>query len=203
MSLQQEFEQVCLQKESFWKQKARHTWLALGDNNTTYFHTLATIKYARSKVAALRDAEGTFTDDPTKLKAIAIDFYTSLYTNDLLEHTLETQASFIPVPASYHQALCCPPIKEEVKKALFSMKGKKVPGPDGILSKFYQKEWDTVKTNFMKLATGVFAGRTGVPSINGTFLSLVPKVPRFETITQFRPIGLCNVNYKTLAKILV
>lgn len=36
-----------------------------------------------------------------------------------------------------------------------------------------------------------------------SFLVLILKVSKLEFIHQFRPIGLCNVNYKILMKILV
>jgi ribonuclease HI len=40
-------------------------------------------------------------------------------------------------------------------------------------------------------------------SLNHTFLTLIPKITTPELVTQFRPISLCNVTYKIIAKIMV
>lgn len=39
--------------------------------------------------------------------------------------------------------------------------------------------------------------------MNETFIALLPKVDNPETAAQFRPIGLCNVIYKVVTKVLV
>lgn len=40
------------------------------------------------------------------------------------------------------------------------------------------------------------------PELNQTHITLIPKVPNLESITQYRPIGLCNFSYKIIAKVL-
>ena len=39
-------------------------------------------------------------------------------------------------------------------------------------------------------------------SLNSTFISLIPKVKNPKKISEFRPMSLCNVVYKLIAKVV-
>jgi hypothetical protein len=56
---------------------------------------------------------------------------------------------------------------------------------------------------------GCLGGRRGItnirpssPSLNATFLTLIPKEERVTNPKQFRPIALCNVIYKIITKVI-
>ena len=49
------------------------------------------------------------------------------------------------VSEEMNHSLTRPVSMEEIKEAIFSMHPMKSPGPDGLTSRFYQKNWELVK----------------------------------------------------------
>lgn len=55
--------------------------------------------------------------------------------------------------------------------------------------------WDVV--NFF------FAGGHKLRETNMTLITLIPKTAQPQQLLQFRPISLCNITYKIIAKVMV
>ncbi|KAE8732459.1 hypothetical protein F3Y22_tig00002058pilonHSYRG00012 [Hibiscus syriacus] len=73
---------------------------------------------------------------------------------------------------------------DEVREALFSMKGMKAPGPDGIQPIFYKQNWNTVKDTICDFVnTSLELGMMDVKILK-TFLVLIPKKIVADNITQ-------------------
>lgn len=76
----------------------------------------------------------------------------------------------------------------------------KLPGPDGFGAGFYQKHWATVGTNITNAALSLLNGKGMIPSLNSTFIVLIPIKQSTDSICDFRPISLCNIFYKIISK---
>lgn len=92
--------------------------------------------------------------------------------------------------------------REEVEVALFQIGPLKSPSSDGYGACFYQDLWkivgeDTTTAILRFLNDGLFA-----EEINYTHIALIPKLENPKCVTDFRPINLCNVLYKIIAKML-
>lgn len=91
----------------------------------------------------------------------------------------------------------------EVVLAIKSTQAFKAPGPDGFRPLFYQRYWDVVQESVSKLVLDVVSGRDFPDELNRAFLVLIPKIETPQNVTQFRPIGLCNIVYKAATKVIV
>lgn len=77
----------------------------------------------------------------------------------------------------------------------------KAPGPDGFSACFYQQHWATVGGEVRTTVLNFLNLGTFDEAINTTFIALIPKVSPSTKVTDFRPISLCNVLYKFIAKV--
>lgn len=82
------------------------------------------------------------------------------------------------------------------------MNPSKAPGPDGAHAMFFQKYWDFVGDECVSVCLNIFNEGANAEHINQTFITLIPKSNRPKVMGGFRPMSLCNVIYKLVAKSL-
>ena len=82
------------------------------------------------------------------------------------------------------------------------MHPKKVPGPDGMTTLFYQKFWNIVKEDLTHMINKFLFEGSMANGLNDTNICLIPKITKPNEMSQFRPISLCNVSYKIISKVL-
>lgn len=99
--------------------------------------------------------------------------------------------------------LCAAFTKDEVQTACKQIHPSKVPGSDGMPGMFYQKFWSILGTDVITFCLECLNGNRSLDEVNKTFIVLIPKVKKPETLTQFHPISLCNVLYKIITKTIV
>ncbi|CAL1399429.1 unnamed protein product [Linum trigynum] len=90
----------------------------------------------------------------------------------------------------------------EIKAIIKEMNGLKAPGKDGFHAVFYQKCWDQIGMDLVCFIQSCFINPDRIKMINETLLALIPKTDSPLAMSQFRPISLCNVVYKVVAKSL-
>ena len=77
----------------------------------------------------------------------------------------------------------------------------KTPGPDGFNVDFFQKNWDMVSNEVCKTILHSLNNAVIGTDLNSTFIALIPKTKNPMSVTNYRPISLCNVLYKIISKV--
>ena len=78
----------------------------------------------------------------------------------------------------------------------------KSPRPDGFNGEFLKICWPIISQNFYDLCSGFFEREICIGSINGSYVTLIPKNDSPIVLGDFRPISLLNSSIKLITKIL-
>lgn len=76
----------------------------------------------------------------------------------------------------------------------------KALGPDEYPALLYQKYWNIVGQNTVVECLEILNNKKIIEEWNKTNIVLIPKVSNPSEVGDFRPISLCNVNYKIVTK---
>ena len=141
--------------------------------------------------------------DENGIANILVDFYQNLFASsspNQIEEALE--ATTMVVMEEMNLELVAPFEKAEVDMALKQMDPLKAPGPDGMPPLFFQQFWPTIGDEVAEAILTCLNTGSIPPSINRTFITLIPKVKSPVRVSDYRPIALCNILHKLISKVL-
>lgn len=177
-------------------------WYKEGDLNTRFFHAAASTRRKINKIEHLQDNNGGICRSDEGLKRIARDYILELFEKgpSVRENVVATVNTVITIEDN--ETLTAPFSIDEFKEATFSMQADKCPRADGFNPGFYRNFWnmcgkEVYDAGCSWLAAGVFP-----PNLNSTNITLIPKGETQASMKDWRPIALCNVLYKVVAKVL-
>lgn len=132
------------QREIFWRQRSKQMWLQAGDQNSRFFHKLASNRRRNNQIHNLKDTYENWVD-----WEFGLDTLMERCFNDLFRATESDWKEVIEcIPTIITDAqnvkFLKPIEEEEVKRALFQMNPDKAPGPDGMTPAFFQNYWKIV-----------------------------------------------------------
>jgi hypothetical protein len=90
--------------------------------------------------------------------------------------------------------------EKEIKEAVFGSYAEGAPGPDGFSFLFYQKFWELIKPELLRMFSDWHKGELDLFRLNFSLLTLIPKDPDAKTIQKYRSIALTNCSFKNFSK---
>ncbi|KAH7861825.1 hypothetical protein Vadar_031371 [Vaccinium darrowii] len=158
-------------EESFKKQKSRVQWLALGDKNTRFFHQKLKTHCLRNKILSLENSHGVRLTDPKEVKEEILGYYVGLLGTPFAQRRDAYQILRLTVEqrltAAMKEALTCVVSEAEIKSAMWSIKGDKAPGPDGLVRPGFVlllEACPLLVVGFNRSVSPVLLGCMGLPS---------------------------------------
>jgi hypothetical protein len=91
---------------------------------------------------------------------------------------------------------------EEIDGVVRNLKSDKSPGPGGFNTDFMKKCWKVIKSDFYDLCLRFYDHDICLQSINGSYITFIPKIDNPAKVGEFRPISLLNNLVKLLTKLM-
>lgn len=167
-----------------------------GDFHTAYFHRVVQIRRSRNHIARLSTSDGRTISNPDEIIKEFANFYVSLWATPPV---IDTQA-IRNLPWPEIELADSNALRADFSPRRILMSLAPAPGPDGFTAQFFQKaySWSPFHAFHARVSQdGISAPRT--------HLCFVPKCnnPSMVMVRDFRPIALCNLSYRVLAKRLL
>src|SRR4051812_1643888 len=105
-------------------------------------------------------------------------------------------------PVEGLQALASPFSQAEIMEVLNDLPVDRALGPDGFNGLFLKKCWPIIQSDFMSLISQFADGSLKLECLNGSLITLIPKMLAPVCPNDFRPISLTNTCLKFLTNLL-
>lgn len=153
-----------------------------------------------NKINYLLDIDGNKLEDGDGITSHILSFFQSLYKKDGTSKPSLDNLHFNTINEENANWLENEFQEEEVKAVVFNLASDKAPGSDVFPLSFFHRIWDLLRVDIMAFMKEFHSRGKLSKSIGASFIALIPKKVKADSIKDFRPISLLGSIYKILAK---
>ena len=137
----------------------------------------------------IEDHDGLLVENEASLKEMGKDFFANIYKDEgstSLDQQLKVISLFPRFIPSEQSSLLSKPVSlHEIELTLKDFKKDRSPGPDGWPVEFYLHFFDLLSPILLKVIDQTRVSGFVPPSLNSTFLALIPKKYKPHTFANF------------------
>ncbi|KAH7572246.1 hypothetical protein JRO89_XS04G0226300 [Xanthoceras sorbifolium] len=172
--VEKELDDLLLQKEIYWRQRSRVSWLKFGARNSKFFHAKASARRKFNEILGLSDERGCWHSDLGSIHRIVGEYFSSIFSSSALSlETLRrvTQVVEPRVSSTMNELLDAKFSAEEVRQALILWgralieKGSRWRVGSGSSVSILQDRWLPCPSSFKIIASCSIAGDAMVASL--------------------------------------
>lgn len=199
-SLTARYEQNLTKLNQYYKQRAKKGWAKGGDRNTNFFHKAVLKRKRRNTIFSIKDENDVTHFKPQQIANTFVSYFRYIFSTS----NIDAGRPFLGTqhPPQIEEYTYSIPDKQEILQVLREMKCNASPGPDGFNVEFYLAAWEWIGDDVAMLVRNFYITGILPPHISDTNIALIPKKLVPLVPTDYRPISLCNVIYKIIAKTL-
>jgi hypothetical protein len=202
VTLKHKLNDLLIQEEAFLRQRAKTFWMRDGDMNSKFFHAAATSRKKRNKITKLWREDNMEINTQAGLCQLSLEYFEELFSAGTCQKEPVLQAIDTRLNDHDNHMLTAPFGDDEFRDAIFQMHSDKAPGSDGLNPAFYKHFWLLCGREVIDACNKWLHESILPPSLGDTNIVLIPKCDQPKSMKDLRPISLCNVVYKILAKTL-
>ncbi|CAI5978482.1 unnamed protein product [Closterium sp. NIES-65] len=173
-----------------------------GEVPSPFLSARVKVRKQKTQIAELKVGGVKISDSPGILTA-ATQYFTDLFGTDgrtsaerwkpLAGRKLDAESA---------AGLAADWTEEEVKQAFKALADGKSPGKDGLPKELFERHWDVLGKEFLRMAQSFSVSATIPASIKEAITILLHKKGEKDNLDNYRPITLLNFTYKVLARVV-
>lgn len=167
------------------------------------FHAVTKRRRTCNRFTILEDNNGYARHEEPHIVKIITEYFQDIFTTKLdgdfhLVHEVIDPC----ISETKNRSLISIPNVEEIKAAMLAIHPSKAPGPDVFSVGFFHSYWSIIGGDIVAEVQRFFISGDFPLRMNETHVRLIPKSIGPRKVSDYRPIALCNVFYKIVAKII-